>query len=563
MIRRTLILAVFFLLKAASPSGALPPAGASDTNSGPATVLSGDAAPPGGSLWQELKGSVKRSLKPILDTIHSPGFSVFEPRTPVLAVLYPFNGTLFPRDMRSPEFSWDGPFPPKGIWHLRVSFKGSTHVIDATSNNTSWTPDAAVWDDIRAHALETRATFAVSPSAGMEESGSARIEFMISKDPAGAPIFFRAVPSGKTFPTEEEYVNVKWKIGWLSSYSPPTTVMKNQRLCFNCHAASANGKIIGFDYNPTPAYRSSYLFIRNPGKKLTFSRENTFDWNDYKRGTELRPFDANASAISPDGRVIATCGKALSFIVPNCTGSIQYTTVTRGIILYRYVDDPVLRALPGGDDENFVHYPNSWSPDGKYIYFSGMPVSQEFQERNRARLNKQDKDDTRRLSWKEFDKIYPLRTDVYRIPFAGGKGGRAEPLKGASANGRSNYFPRASPDGKWVVFVQADNSMGLIREDSDLYIIPAAGGPARKLRCNGPRGESWHSWSPNSRWLAFASKSYGPHTDIVLTHINEAGEDSPPVVLTQMRDEGGLSANLPEFFNLRPGQLEEIIQQIQ
>lgn len=113
-----------------------------------------------------------------------------------------------------------------------------------------------------------------------------------------------------------------------------------------------------------------------------------------------------------------------------------------------------------------------------------------------------------------------------------------------------------------MVFNQSANGAMLLREDSDLYIVPAAGGEARKLRSSGPRADSWHSWSPNGHWLAFASKSYGPRTDIVLTHIDDAGEDSPPIVLTQMRDEDGLSANLPEFFNIQSGQLEEIIPRL-
>jgi len=42
--------------------------------------------------------------------------------------------------------------------------------------------------------------------------------------------------------------------------------------------------------------------------------------------------------------------------------------------------------------------------------------------------------------------------DLYRIPFNEGRGGVPEPLAGASDNGMSNYFPKYSPDGKWIVF---------------------------------------------------------------------------------------------------------------
>ena len=95
--------------------------------------------------------------------------------------------------------------------------------------------------------------------------------------------------------------------------------------------------------------------------------------------------------------------------------------------------------------------------------------------------------------------------DLYRIPFNDGQGGKAEPLAGASNNGRSNYFPKYSPDGKWIVFCQAKSYM-LLQPDSELYIIPGRGRRGAAAACNTPRMNSWHSWSPNGQWLVFSSK---------------------------------------------------------
>ena len=38
----------------------------------------------------------------------------------------------------------------------------------------------------------------------------------------------------------------------------------------------------------------------------------------------------------------------------------------------------------------------------------------------------------------------------------------------------SNSFPKVSPDGRWIVFVQCRNGQ-VMRPDSQLYIVPAAG----------------------------------------------------------------------------------------
>ena len=150
------------------------------------------------------------------------------------------------------------------------------------------------------------------------------------------------------------------------------------------------------------------------------------------------------------------------------------------------------------------------------------------------------------------------RYDLYRMPFNGGKGGTPELLPGASANGRSNYFPKFSPDGKWIVFCQADSFM-LLQPDSELYIMPAEGGQPRKMRCNMPgKMNSWHSWSPNGRWLVFSSKANGPYTQLWLTHVDAAGNDSPPVLLDWFTSPYR-AANIPEFVNVRAEQFGTIV----
>jgi tetratricopeptide (TPR) repeat protein len=145
---------------------------------------------------------------------------------------------------------------------------------------------------------------------------------------------------------------------------------------------------------------------------------------------------------------------------------------------------------------------------------------------------------------------------LYRIPFNGGKGGVARPLAGASENGMSNYFARFSPDSRWIVFCRATSFM-LLQPDSKLYIVPAAGGEARPMRCNTARMNSWHSWSSNSRWLIFSSKANSPFTQLFVTHIDEKGFDSPAVLLEQFTA-SDRAANIPEFVAAAPGAIEHM-----
>ena len=115
---------------------------------------------------------------------------------------------------------------------------------------------------------------------------------------------------------------------------------------------------------------------------------------------------------------------------------------------------------------------------------------------------------------KEFkDRNKEFKFDIYSVDFNDSRGGIPHPMKDASFNGKSNYFPKYSPDGKWIVFCQAENFM-LLQPDSKLYIMEADGTNARLMNCNTENMNSWHSWSPNGHWLVFSSKKESLYTCI-------------------------------------------------
>jgi Flp pilus assembly protein TadD len=120
----------------------------------------------------------------------------------------------------------------------------------------------------------------------------------------------------------------------------------------------------------------------------------------------------------------------------------------------------------------------------------------------------------------------------------------------------SNNFPKVSPDGRWIVFVQCRNGM-VMRPDGKLYIVPFEGGEARLMKCNTPLMNSWHTFSPNGRWMAFSSKGRSPYTQLYLTHLDPNGNDTPPI-LVDNATAANRAVNLPEFANIPKGGLEKI-----
>jgi len=217
---------------------------------------------------------------------------------------------------------------------------------------------------------------------------------------------------------------------------------------------------------------------------------------------------------------------------------------TRGILCWYSRATGLLQPLPGADDPRFVQMGAVWSPDGRYLVFArAHAVDPESPGAPPARFA----NDPNEL---------PMQYDLYRIPFRDGSGGAPEPVAGASRNDMSNSFPKISPDGRWIVFVKARNGL-LMRPDSQLYIVPVTGGQARRMRANTSLMNSWHSFSPNGRWLVFSSKSRSPYTQMYLTHLDEDGNDSPPIRI-ENSTAGNRAVNIPEFVNIAPDGLEQI-----
>jgi len=212
------------------------------------------------------------------------------------------------------------------------------------------------------------------------------------------------------------------------------------------------------------------------------------------------------------------------------------------------------KPLRGADDPKYVQSNPTWSPDGKWIVFARTKAYRKRGVADAKHILLNQKEVPEFVEDKE-----PFKFDLYRIPFNEGRGGKAEPLEGASHNGMSNYFAKFSPDGKWIVFCKAENYM-LLMPDSELYIVPSDGGEARRLRANTPLMNSWHSFSSNGRWLVFSSKAFTPYTQLFLTHIDEEGLSTPPVVLDRFT-ESDRAANIPEFVPLPADSIAKIKEQ--
>jgi len=473
-----------------------------------------------------------------------------------LTILYPFEGAVFPPEITAPTFRWQDSRADSQAWRLTVDMTAGGDAASSVVDKSEWTPADDLWDTMKQCSRQSPISVLIEGLANRDAQqplSSARVSFRTSPDPVGAPLFFREVNLPFLTAVKDPAAHIRWRFGEISSKGPPPIVLEKLPVCGNCHSFSADGSTLAMEVD-SGNDKGAYAIVP-VAKDMVLDPDRIITWSDFRREDNDKTFGLLCQA-SPDGRYIVGTVKdrALAVYRPDLAFS-QLFFLVKGILAIYDRQTETFSTLRGADDPNHVQTNATWSPDGKTLVFA------------RSRDPAYDPPSLRKYNTvlvpqREADEFLQggrtFQYDLYRIPFNEGQGGVAEPIVGAANNGMSNYFAKFSPDGKWIVFCKAKSFM-LLQPDSELYIIPAAGGEARRLACNLDRMNSWHSWSPNSKWLVFSSKMFSVYTQLFLTHIDELGESSPPVLLENFTAENR-AANIPEFANVKPRAIEKITE---
>lgn len=468
-----------------------------------------------------------------------------------LQITYPIEETLFPSDIVAPTVLWEDTTGTSQRWDVEVRGADGEAFVRDSVDAPRWRPSAESWKQIKERSVESSVAVAVTGRDGAAgATATALVRIRTSPDAVGDALLYREVPL-PFLKAVQDPSKIRWRYGTVDSEEGPPIVLENLPVCGNCHSVADNGSVLGLDVdygNDKGAYG-----ILPVQQQMVMDDEKIITWADYKREDDERTFGL-LSRVSPTGRyVISTVKDRSVFVAIDDLMISQLFFPIKGILVVYDRQTKTFAALPGADDPRYVQTNPVWSPDGKEIVFARATAhrAERLEQSNSALVDEHDVP--------EFTvEKQPFRYDLYRIPFNDGAGGTPVPLEGASDNGMSNFFPKYSPDGKWIVFCKAESYM-LLQPDSELYIVPTAGGEARRLRYNTARMNSWHSWSSNSRWLVFSSKVNGPYTQLFLTHIDADGNDSPPVLLERFTSPDR-AANIPEFVDL-PGDAIVSIQE--
>ncbi len=459
-----------------------------------------------------------------------------------LKVQYPFREALFPKEFHAPSFFWIDNDQSIKQWEITVNLNSKNNFYSEVVSQNTWKARKTLWDSIKV--LSENKFIEVVIKRNNDKSffsQKATIKIKISEDELGAPILYRLIPLPFVF-AEQNINQTSYELYNASAEKPMHTVLQKFPVCGNCHSESKDGKNIGLDFDAVTRDKGGY-FISKLDTITTFDKSNYLSWTKLQSKITFGLF----SKISWNGKYVVTTIKdrviSEKFESTLKMGYSQLFFPVNGVLAVYDRETGLLKELPGANDPEYIQSNAVWTPDDKYLIFARAKALPYPDSTEVYRTFITDK----KVIQDYVDRKRKLKYELYKIPFNNGKGGKSVPIEGASNNGKSNYFPAVSPDGKWLIFCQSENFM-MLQEDSKLRIVPVEGGKSEELYCNLYQMNSWHSWSPNGKWIVWVSKYLSIYSDMFISHIDENGKASVPVLLENSK-RNMCATNYPEFIN--------------
>ena len=388
-------------------------------------------------------------------------------------------GSLYPSNWLRPRFHWLAP-GGENLFELRLHVKHQVSALVVYTAQTSWTMPLAMWSGLASHSQDQPMT--VTVRGGVYANSALSNVATGSTGPLGiAPA---QAPGAIVYWTTSGGSALKgFSIGdeTVGPVLAPAQVKDQAATCIGCHTSTPDG-----------------LFV-----SLTTSNS----WNNSIASVEQGKQGQAPSFLSPAGATaLHHAPRGIS-----ATSAAHWTTGDHVVVTA--VDDQTIgwvnleAANAGTASGVFMRTGDArgagaptWSHDGKTITYVSNDVNL-----------------TGRLD--------DGPADLYQIPYAGGAGGTATAVPGASDPSFEEYYPVYGPDDAWLAFDRIPNGNNMYNAaKAEVFVIPSAGGTATRLAANDPPActgktspgvtNSWPKWAPSATktsdgrsfyWLVFSS----------------------------------------------------------
>jgi hypothetical protein len=379
--------------------------------------------------------------------------------------------------------------PPAGqdLFEIRIHVDNQIHDYVVYTDATTWTMPKDVWSSLVIHSVDLPITISVRGIAGSSPPAlGSRGTVTVAPAMAGGAIVYWTTSNGtalKGFHIGDESVQ--------DVLRPPQA----QTQCIGCHTSTPDGKYAAF----TAA---------------------SLDADDNTMFVGLRSVDGAAT----EPAYLSAAGK----------GSLARTLQEAPAFspAHFVAGDRIALSMFGGTDIIWTDLESGATGTLARTGDPGNPASVNFSH------------DGTRVAYCSTPNpvvsgVQTSGCDLYTIPYGNRSGGSAAPVAGASDPAFGEFYPSFSPDDTFLAFnrLPADgDTYG--NPESELYLIPAAGGSATHLVANDPPAcsgrtspgltNSWPKWSPTVTaagarkyyWLTFSStRRDGSHPQLYVTAV--------------------------------------------
>ncbi len=420
-------------------------------------------------------------------------------------IVEPESDVLYPQDWLRPRFRWTAS-GGENLFELRLKVKNQTRDLVVYTAQSSWTMPSAMWDALRVHSPTEPMTLTIR--GGVYSGGTlTTVSAGTSTSMGIAPV--QATGAIVYWTTSNGTALMGFQVGdeSVEKVLVPSQLTETSTSCIGCHTASPDGEFVGVALQGPNGWQNAMALVEadagtvgtppsflGAGGKAALARGNqgigSFSrahWSPGDRREVVSYDDSNGKS-----------GVLQWLDVEAKTTSAGFGTIARD-------GDPNLAGAP------------AWSHDGKTVAY--VSTNRICDGRLGAGCDGVTYTDT----------SDPGSTaDLYTVPYAGGAGGAATPVPGASSSDQQEYYPIFSPDDAWLAFARIPDGLNMYDQpQAEVYVIPASGGTATRLAANDPptcSGQtspgvtnSWPKWGPLAQsalgstyyWLVFSSTRTG------------------------------------------------------
>jgi hypothetical protein len=498
-------------------------------------VLGSDGGGQGAPGVVQPTGPVTDFPTPVLDgTAPSNSSTLFGPVGQGAAsggpcLIEPESDVIYPQNWLRPRFTWTAA-NGETLFELRLHVANQIDDLVVYTTNTTWTMPATMWDALRTHSPTEAMTLSVR--GGVLSGGALQGEALGTSTPMGvAPVQATgAIVYWTTNDTATGSSALKGFSPGDESVEPVLTPTQyaqaqgNSSVCIGCHTSAPDGEFVAFTSTTSSQVEwTDALALIVPDAGVVGSAPSYLS----TAGSQaLASWNVGAMAFSPAHWAAGDRHAVVSYDNDNSSSNI---------VLQWFDFEATSPTLASGTvarngDTQLAGAP-AWSHDGTTIaYVSTNRVC------------------TGRLGNCTPQYMAPTdpgsRADIDLVPYAGGAGGDATGLPGASDPSLQEYYPSFSPDDKWLVFNRIPNDDNLYDQPAaEVFIVAATGGTATRLAANDPPAcsgmtspgltNSWGKWGPTAYeangstyyWLVFSSKRAGTGVaQLYITSLVEAAD---------------------------------------